>query len=669
MNVPVTFIFDDEGADWFCQINHKLGELYEGISNLVGHEYSGRPGSSPYYLYPLLFIDSPRDYPKEALTKLCEIAVLCLDICLFEDKTLDEQIVPEDFLLYSKIYSDRYFIRLLATVVNHNDIFWQYYERYYYEYVNAVMAERKNHFSVLNNYEFHEFIKIAKGKPALAKIIPAAISSLDNSFETISAYEMAMDELSIALQLFDDLKDWKEDLRKGRYSWLLTRIITEHNLPQSTSEKEVSQILFKGEYDIQQLHLANQYFENSIIKSPGTSSWVRYVRYFSMRANKLLVDLLELRGESVESCDYYYRNNSDCPEVSQVAADKILQNSIEFLIGEQRRGFPELKHWMLDGENPEAIRLFSGDLFQRALQLNLVLEAYDEAADKYNLKMFVENEVAYICTSKSKHYDCGWTYIDDLKDNCPDLDTFAEVLRINSKVNDSKLDLETAKTLHKVFDVNKDRDYFSTWIIRDTELDYNNIAKRFGFSTETDVSANFISSLDALDKKTYSSIIKNHANYLYSLQNEAGYWDSSWYVGHYYCGYVLSRLFDSVADKEVIDKCANYIVTTQHKNGAWGYRLGNPLESSFAILTLLNISSCSYNSKVSLALERGIAYLLQTVTAAGYWYGSEFIKMGIGKEGASNQFARYRSATLTTAFCFNALYRYKSLVLDGACGA
>ena len=51
----------------------------------------------------------------------------------------------------------------------------------------------------------------------------------------------------------------------------------------------------------------------------------------------------------------------------------------------------------------------------------------------------------------------------------------------------------------------------------------------------------------------------------------------------------------------------------------------------------------------------GINYLLKTFNKKDFWYGCEFIKTGKGKSDSSEQFLRYRSATLTTMYCLSAL--------------
>lgn len=645
-NSSLIYVFGNDAEQRFSEVLSKISALRAEISELTGKDYK-LPGCSPYFLFAYIFNNSFKCSDKDLLEDLCIVSELCLEFCLYSDRLIDGQILLDEKFYYETCVHENYINLLMKRIGEKND-FWNLYYKYYKEYVYAVTSERQNHFASIKTYSEEEFKKIAIGKQALTKLVPAALGTITSEWNSIHTYENVIDKLAIAMQLHDDLVDWKDDLQSKRYSWLLNNIILENNLDDHCSSDEVKDLIFSKSYDIELLSKANCYCEDAMLENVS-DEWIRYVKCFQARVNTLLVDLLELRGEKNDSCCYYYRNNM----VIKKDLIQTLSNVKEFIIKQQQYDFREMKSWFLDiTRDDKGVYLVGGDVFQRAVLLNLILESAD-IFDNKQLKLYIDKEIDHILCSKSEIYDCGWVYIEGLIDNCPDLDTFSEILRIRCLYPDNeKLNNEVEKVLNKVFRINT-ANRFSTWIIEQGEQDFERISNRFGFESEIDVNANFISALNILNSKKYCNQIKENAKYLYSLQKEEGYWDSSWYVGKYYSGYVLSKTFKVVQDFKIIKKFKDFLIKSQNENGSWGSSLGNPLETSFAILALYNIGDLDIEEKSVLRLAAN--YLLETVTPQGYWYGCEFIKYGVGKDQVNKQYARYRSAILTTGFCMAAM--------------
>ena len=651
INSNFIYIFGNDVEQKFSAVISKLSEMHERISELVGME-SKLPGYSPYFLFAYIFNNSFDCSDKELLDDLCMVSELCLEFCLYSDRLIDGQAMLDERFYYETCVHESY-INLLMTRVGRNEKFWNLYYKYYKEYVSAVTIERERHFDSINDYSEEEFGKISIGKQALTKLIPAALGAITSEWDIVDSYEKSIDKLALAMQIHDDLVDWKDDLQSKRFSWLLNRAITENNLTSDCTVDEIRNIIFNKGYDIELLSKANCYCEESMLENVS-DEWIRYAKYFQSRINTLLVDLIELRGEKNDSCCYFYRNKSGKSISVKNDLNKIINNAKNFIFKQQQYDFRELKSWFLDvTRDGKDVYLIGGDIFQRAVLLNLMLENSNIFENSTEFNLYVDKEINHILSCKSKIYDCGWVYIEGLIDNCPDLDTFSEILRIKCLYpNNEELNNEVDKVLSKVFRINGNHQ-FSTWIIEENEQDYERIGKRFGFESEIDVNANFICALKTLNDKKYSEIIKEAANYMYTFQAEDGYWDSSWYVGKYYSGYVLSKTFSTVQNHKVIDKFKEFLLESQNENGSWGSSIGNPLETSFAILALHNIGNLGIKEKS--VLKRATQYLLDTVTPQGYWYGCEFIKYGFGKEQVNKQYARYRSSILTTGFCLAAI--------------
>lgn len=226
MSYGINYVF---GADIDAEkIKDRVITLYSDMTQTIQTE-NKRPVFSMYFLYPYLFKDSFAAIDEEILIDLSVLSVLCLDSCLYDDKLLDEQekMTPLNHHLHNLRNIE--IGRLVQRNIDDSDCFWKYYYKYYREYVNATNLERNLHFGKISDYDWNDFFLIAKGKQAMCKIIPAMLCTLVNDFTMLEDYERVIDKCSVAMQLYDDLRDWKEDFKNGHISYLLNKIIVDGN--------------------------------------------------------------------------------------------------------------------------------------------------------------------------------------------------------------------------------------------------------------------------------------------------------------------------------------------------------------------------------------------------------------------------------------------------------
>lgn len=383
MDVSLIYIFGQDLNEEFNSVSHNLSLLKEKVDYIVDKDIN-IVGKSIYYLFPYLFNTSFNFYEKEVLIHLCVSSVLCLDFCLYLDKLLDKQIEFSEDLFYSKILVYQNFIMKISSI-NKSNNFWDFYFKYYKEYVTSVRMERNNHFGKVSDYNWDEFRLIARGKQALSKLIPALIGCSKNDLDTIIKFENAIDLLSEASQLFDDLRDWKDDLKNKRFSWVLNKIIKENNLDIDCDESIVSEILFNKGYDTFILDKASNLCEEAILCAKTNDVWVRYVRLLSMRINTLMIDLIKLKGKDITTYNYLFRNELDVQREN--ALKIVLTKSLNYILNEYINGLPELRHWMINTKESTAnsIEVLGGDIFQRAVMLNLLLDIKDDEYINCNL--------------------------------------------------------------------------------------------------------------------------------------------------------------------------------------------------------------------------------------------------------------------------------------------
>lgn len=654
MQTQLIYIFGSKEVKILKEVERKLELTYSRMPDSV-KGLIPKKVYSIYYLYPLLFKDSfCVDYGM--ISDMCLLSILSLESCLFDDKILDGQETISGDRLHMHNIINVEIGRLVQKLIGDDDTFWKYYYKYYNEYAESTMLERQKHFGRIEDYSFEEFVRISKGKQAMCKIIPAVFCCIQNDFTMLDDYEKSIDLNSVGMQIFDDLRDWRDDFSNQRYSYMLSQILYKGGFTASSDIHQIIEYLFERNLDTYYLDHAKIFLDEAMVcsKHPMSSVWCRNLRYSQNYVNKLRADLLKIRECPPKALDYWYRREGREDTVSVM---ENLKQTLDFIDCQYRKNVGDVKEWMIteSKEQPGEFDVLGGDIFMRSQMFNLLSDvAY---IDRNKITAILNREKDYILSVKSKIYKYGWTYVEGLYGNCPDLDTFSELLRVSHSqyIGSEELKLMTDTILSKVLKSNHQA-YFSTWIIDEDEPDYNFIMKNFTMMGEIEVTSNFLKSLYQLDYLHYKKKIEEGLAWIAGVQNKEGFWDSSWYIGNYYCGYVLSSLSRVSSFTDCYQRFLEYLYLTQNENGSWGDGEGNPLDTAYALLSIVNVTDIQ-SEKEKRAVDRGTSYLLQTRNLKGYWYSCEFIKMGKGKEDIAFQNLRYRSVTLTTVYCFVALVK------------
>ena len=653
-------IFDKYAIEEGNKIYQDTMENYKKIDYIIGSEELPRHGYGLYYFYPYLFKDDFDEIEDEKINIIGQSGIFCLENLLYFDRLIDNQTQFDINIIFQKNFLMQYSTKLLSILFKYDDEFWTYFEKYYKKYIAAIKMETENHYGIMKDFDYSEFSKIARGKLAVGKYPIAALGCLSGKVEKIVELEKSHDLFAEAFQLYDDLRDWKEDFNLKHYSWLLTKIIKENNLSEDCQEKELSNALFGGKYDVLVLDKINMLCEEAMLYAGRSNSWIRYIKYFQLKVNRLMFDLYSLRGNKLTSYIYSYMNNRDINELNlETEIKRIIKKSTEFLLKQQVKGYPEMTHWMAfphsHGYTAEE-ECLECDVFWKAFALNLI---YDINKMGFAFPEEVMNQdIEYLISRKSIYHTYGWSYCYNIPELPPDIDTLSEFIKLSTKFDKDLLKKGVEESINKALRCNKrDDNSFETYILDENDLSDASIkAQRatrniYGFGASPEVNANFIHALALYDFDKYKDIIEKCIEWIIDQQCEEGFWDSSYYISNYYCGYICSKIF-KLLDKnnKSAEKIYKYITRTQNLNGSWGENGGNPLDTSFAISSLVDLRDF-YDKNVDEMIKKGLAYLVSTVNEGGYWTGCEFLAFGKGRKDSSVQMMRHRSSTLTTIVC------------------
>lgn len=295
--------FRNERVDRLCGPSKPLrGRI---TSEVPGNpsQGNGHIGFSPFYYYPFLFVSAFPPVDVEDLRTLALANRILLEAILLSDKKIDETRpwTPTDFYLV-----DSYFHKALEKLIplfplEHE--FWQKTQEWFLQHGRAIIKEQLSHRYRLRSYSQEEFFEISTGKVALLKTNLLAMALLSDTSHILAPLMESQDRFLAGFQCFDDLRDWKEDLRHGNFTFLLTRVLFAGGLhPQvrranPVPRDEVGQVLYHRGIAEEQLQLAEHYFLQALdsVQNIHVPNWVETVTGFLRHCQTMRHDLAEIR--------------------------------------------------------------------------------------------------------------------------------------------------------------------------------------------------------------------------------------------------------------------------------------------------------------------------------------------------------------------------------------
>jgi hypothetical protein len=266
-------------------------------------EERGHVGFSPFYYYPFLFASAFPSVTVEDLRRIAMANRVLLEAILLTDKKIDETRpwTPKDLCLV-----DTYFhkaLELLIPLFPLEHMFWAKTQEWYLQHARAILKEQRRHRYRLYRYTKEEFFEISTGKVALIKTNLMAMGLLSDAGDALASLMESQDRFLAGFQCFDDLRDWKEDLRHGNYTYLLTKLLLEagfhHPFPgdESFPFDGLGQVLYHRGVADDQLRMAEQYFRDALAfaKPIHVPCWAETIRCFLRHCHTMRLDLSEIK--------------------------------------------------------------------------------------------------------------------------------------------------------------------------------------------------------------------------------------------------------------------------------------------------------------------------------------------------------------------------------------
>lgn len=640
------------------------------------------------YMFPYLFINEFREIDTETMNRLCQCSVLSKKMegigkTLFQD-SMDA--INKNHFLVDKIQSilllNQFQVSIMCSLFNESSKFWTFYNKYQEEFFEALrLIENKNKSQVVD-FKEGAFIKITRGIKGLRKCSISAMACLSNCEYKIRDINEAIDFEGEAVQLFEDLRKWKNDFEQKNYSWFLTRIMKENDIGPDTSLSEVSRILYSQDYDTDILRRINDLCEMALMRVGKAGEFAKSIGLFQGRCDKLYKDLDNLKGNSNKLNKIPLQKKN----VLSYGVENFVQNMIDIVSIQQSKGYMELAQW---GVLPKSMgftgkdEMQRGDVFQRAFVLNIMLELKNMG---YRVKEnMIEMEIEYLL-SKWDETKGGWCYFPNLPESLPDLDILAEMIELFILTKDDFLK-EMVKASLRGFIGGKEvgEELLDKWVDCKNEMDIDKISadkmgtdeiSKDGFifelseSGEVDIKKSSIDInngiwgescdlgsnariLDLLLKENMgieSDILKKKVYYLLNNKKDYNNLENTSYLSTYYISFLFSKILRKFSIANESEKLISYILDTQNEDSFWGDERG-VMDTAFALLALLEQESVIGTKKLMPLLKKGIESIGNFFGESGFFSGCEFSKFII-KDNEGNLIEQiYKSSTFTSIVC------------------
>lgn len=202
------------------------------------------PGEDFYLTFPYLFYEHFPTVTQDHYDALALSNALYLDFVLLTDRLMDGKVKWEPSVAFWVTSAYQEISLILSELFARSSPFWDDFDGYRRERIEALQLERLAHFHKVAPYSEEEKIAIAAGKSAMAKATIAALAYLSEQASP-EALLASCEAYHVGLQLLDNLQDWRSDYRDHLYTPLLTQVILDNELEndvESTKRPNVNLI-------------------------------------------------------------------------------------------------------------------------------------------------------------------------------------------------------------------------------------------------------------------------------------------------------------------------------------------------------------------------------------------------------------------------------------------
>lgn len=617
---------------------------------------SHRDKSPEFYKhYPRLFHAYFIDVPEKTVSDLSDAGYLYYECILMLDAVFDNK----DLSNLIKVFSlQEETIRILTSIYGRESEFWRLWERRKKEYFEAITIEKKMNY---DNAQWVTFEDLADKKAAFGKIAIDAMFMLSN--KKFQQYEMLLQShayFSVGLQLYDDVKDFTEDMTRNQFNWGVYRLKQQMDF-DGYDIPTLNKYLFLKGVGQELLRKAITYFDKALdVLDPYKieSEWIKTIQD-TRNTISLYLDNTEGYLKSIIKKMELKKQTNTAEFISYRIENQTICKGLNYIKEDFSHHYAELKHIMYLSKQADNFdntdQVHCSDTFQRAILNNCLIDI----TDKYHIDAadFIQREINYLIELRNHDSVGGWSYYPTVREIAADADDLGQIIQLFIKSGHPGLVEKYCEPAIKIALENKyNKDGgIATWLIPNTnrtEIQEKQIffnETKWGTGPDMEVVANFIYALHLYNPEKYNQYILDAVDYIIKGQHEDGYWNSRWYYGSMYGTYICLRLLKSYISYSIsqisIELALDFLRIIQNEDGGFGLYKGYPsdsLSTAFAIMAYK-----LFSGKTDTVIRNAERFLIKSQHENGCWEAINFIKPKVEEP--------YKSRTLTTACVLQSL--------------
>ena len=637
---------------------------------------------SVYDCFPYLFIEAFPDIPAEKVQKLSLAGRLYASSLFLCDALMDQEMKGMKAAVaavnVSALESEA--SHLLYELFPPDSKFWPQFRHYLRAYVEACLKEKG---FTIGKSPWADFtdevaIDIVSGKDGFTRTAIAGLCELAGDYSLFEPLTESIRHYYVARQMFDDLIDWKADLRDGSPSLVLARLLSTRppvdNTDRDSPEvKELARELYYSGHARYVIELALESLDKaeSLTADIPALSWRAAIARARAHCATLLGDIEKIVGENLARVRCQPSVQVSLPEADSEWL-KVGEDALRYILGQWQTGFGEVKHVMKFAhewgfQSPQEFQ--TGDVFQRALIAEALCEV-DEALGG-QLAGVIGYEADYLIGSRITTGVGGWSYFPGLPELPPDADDLAQVMQVLHRMGrHAEIEEFCTEPLAVLLSDNyhEEDGSFSTWIVpkqtrtEQQEIQADWVRKAWGEGADPDVVANLAYALHLCYPERHRRVVQRATRYIASAQDANGKWTSTWYHGPFYGTHVCVRLLRAVMpSSEALPRSLDFLLAEQSDDGGWGFedRESDALSTSLALLTLADLAAVvdDGGGRIAVAASAALRYLRAAQTEEGCWPASLFIRMDVGRAtGEVWKTLLFARKTITTFYVMKAAF-------------
>jgi squalene-hopene/tetraprenyl-beta-curcumene cyclase len=571
-------------------------------------------GANIYTYFPFLFAEAFPEVTTRQLRKLSLMSLLCLYHILVDDVLMDEEKPPsKSGILVSNALLLRS-LEILDDVTAGNPIPWKPLRRLHADYSTATLLEG-NHRNAFNRYEKRDLFRILSAKSAMAKLVLLTLCSISGRSQALKPLSRSLDLYYLGDQLFDDFRDWKKDLRAGRYSYLLTTVITscKVQVPHDPAAREQT-IERVGKYfylsGIAENYLTEviEYWRQAADcgANLGCKQWSAFLESLQMGARRVRSSVSESSRRLLLQNDRYRYSLAPALDPGQTGATHPVKAVSPTALESARRATEFIRRQRRPGVGFEDFVVFGE-------KLSVWINAYVGMALGDWMKLgsararrtrLLDETAAVLARSRR---DDGWATNDSAP---PDADTTAwALLFLERQENvDRKLVERGAISL---LEYQRADGGFATYLRKSTGAYFKGYC-----ASHVEVAATAVAALRAAAPEAASDAIARAVRYIREHKESDGLWQGYWWDGRMYATYHCLKACPPSSDLER-KWAACTILDRQESEGCFGgdtVGKNRVFETAFGLKCLLFLDPSLAESE---PIRNGVAWLMNYQEADG----------------------------------------------------